>query len=239
MTDKLRTGLKVKFGLRAGSRLALGCALGVTLLTTGTPARADDDLPIDRKIFRGILEGLGLRRDGEAINYEERAPLVIPPSRALPPPENSAAEVAKNPAWPNDPDIARRKAEAAQERDRNIFEEREHEQNPLRPNELAPGPRPKKQARTDDGYRSSPYGGSDPQTPSQLGYKGNIFGTMFGGTPDEVTNFTKEPPRTALTAPPPGYQTPSPDQPYGLRKASTPPKATNYLESHGTVDSDR
>ena len=73
---------------------------------------ADDDVPIDTKIFRGILEGLGLRKDGEAINYQERAPLVIPPSRALPPPEKADAALANNPAWPKDPDVARRKIEA-------------------------------------------------------------------------------------------------------------------------------
>ena len=52
----------------------------------------------------------------------------------------------------------------------------------------------------------------------------------------DVGKFTGEPPRTALTEPPAGYQTPSPDQPYGVGKDSRLPKATNYLESHGTVD---
>ena len=70
------------------ARAALSLALGAALLATSLPARAaDDDVPIDRKIFGSILEGLGLRRDGEAINYQERPPLVIPPSRNLPPPE--------------------------------------------------------------------------------------------------------------------------------------------------------
>ena len=52
------------------------------------------------------MEGLGLQQDGEAINYQERAPLVIPPSRALPPPEKADAVVANNPAWPKDPDVS-------------------------------------------------------------------------------------------------------------------------------------
>ena len=38
----------------------------------------------------------------------------------------------------------------------------------------------------------------------------------------------------ALTEPPPGYQTPSPDQPYGVGKEPPPRKPTNYLERHGT-----
>jgi hypothetical protein len=33
---------------------------------------------------------------------------------------------------------------------------------------------------------------------------------------EEYGTFTGEPPRASLTDPPPGYQTPSPDQPYGI-----------------------
>ena len=43
--------------LHAGAALVLGAAL----MAGSVPARADDDTPIDRKIFRGVLEGLGLR----------------------------------------------------------------------------------------------------------------------------------------------------------------------------------
>jgi hypothetical protein len=43
---------------------------------------------------------------------------------------------------------------------------------------------------------------------------------MFSSAPwadkTETGTFTTEPPRDNLTAPPPGYQTPSPNQPYGL-----------------------
>ena len=49
---------------------------------------------------------------------------------------------------------------------------------------------------------------------------------MFGGNKEETVKFTGEPPRTSLTDPPPGYQTPSPDQPYGAGKAGAP-KATD------------
>src|SRR5471030_1266926 len=86
-------------------------ALGAAVLASPAPARAEEDnTPIDTKIFRGILEGIGLRRDGEAVlSYPERAPLVIPPGRTLPPPEKSDAIVAKNPAWPIDPDVKRAK----------------------------------------------------------------------------------------------------------------------------------
>jgi hypothetical protein len=43
---------------------------------------------------------------------------------------------------------------------------------------------------------------------------------MFGGQKAESKPFKQEPPRTALVQPPPGYQTPSPVQPYGIGKES-------------------
>ncbi|MBI2713438.1 MAG: hypothetical protein HYX37_03150 [Rhizobiales bacterium] len=216
---------------------ALSLALGAALLATSLPARAaDDDVSLDKKVFRGILEGLGLRKDGEAINYQERAPLVIPPSRALPPPEKSDAVVANNPAWPKDPDVTRRKREAEMERNRNISEEAERERNPLRPDQLTPGGDPRTVARRSQGdaYTATP---GDRLSAKEMNQKSTIWSSMFGSKDDEVAKFTQEPPRASLTAPPPGYQTPSPDQPYGVSKAA--PKATDYKETHGTLDSGR
>ena len=81
-------------------------------------AAEDEDVPLDTKLMRQFLKDLGLRRDGEGIEYRERAPLVVPPSRNLPPPQSEAA-VTANPAWPKDPDVAAaqgrgREEEAAQ-----------------------------------------------------------------------------------------------------------------------------
>ena len=219
---------------------ALGLALGAAVLAAPTIARAgDDDVPIDTKIVRSILEGLGLKKDGQAgIDYQERAPLVVPPSRDLPLPENEGAALRNNPAWPNDPDIARARAEAARNRHRNIQAEVEKEQNPLRPDELAPGAKYEGGARRASGdYRNMDdriAGGHYRLTPQELGSKS--FLGMFSATDPEVTRFTGEPPRTALTQPPAGYQVPAPDQPYGLGKEASKPKATNYLTTHGTYD---
>jgi hypothetical protein len=115
------------------------------------------------------------------------------------------------------------------EKNRNVSDEREREQNPLSPAQLTPGGRPKKrQARTDDGYQPPASGFGNQLSPSELGWKGNLFGAMFGDKKDETAKFTGEPPRSTLTDPPTGYQTPSPDQPYGVTTAP-PPKATdNY-----------
>jgi len=210
---------------------ALGLAFGIVALTGAVPARAaDDEVSIDQQIYRGIMDGLGFKRDGEpTINYQERAPLVIPPSRDLPAPERTDSITANNPSWPKDPDVARGKAQAAMEKNRNISDEREREQNPLRPDQLTPGGRDKRRQARDDGYQSSPNGYSNQLSPSELGYKGGFFGMFGGSTKEETKKFTGEPPRASLTDPPTGYQTPSPDQPYGLGKAGPPKAADDYL----------
>ena len=240
MTDNLRTDLAAKFSLRAVSRAALGCLLGAALLATGTPARAADDdadknVPIDTKIFRGIMESLGLQRSGNSINYQERAPLVLPPSRALPPPERSDAALANSAAWPKDPDVQREKQEAAQERNASMNPDEmvQTEASPLRPSQIAPGPKPRTKRVGDDGYRPSPNGYDSQSSPSQLGTRGSIFSGMFKKDDPESSSFTGEPPRSSLTEPPPGYQTPSPDQPYGVGKSKpVVPTSADYLRDH-------
>jgi hypothetical protein len=215
---------------------ALGLALGAAVLAMPAPAHAEEDVPLDTRILRGILEGIGLRKDGEPINYQERGPLVIPPGRALPPPEKSDAALANNPAWPIDPDVKRAKEEAARERSKslNADEELRNNERALRPDELTPGRKPRTARRTDpDAYQAPASGFGNPLAPSELGTKGTIFGKMFGKDVPDVGRFSGEPPRASLTAPPPGYQTPSPDQPYGVGKEK--PKATtsqDYVNDH-------
>ena len=224
--------------MQYAARAALGLALGAAMLAASAPARAGDDdrdPTFEEKIIGGFLEGLGLKRDGEAINYQERAPLVIPPGRDLPPPEKSDAVVANNPAWPKDPDVTRRKEEEKMERQRRKVgagEQIEHDQSVLRPNDLTPGGNPR---TPPSGRKVSSSLGVDGarMSPSELGYKGGLFGTMFSSKSDEQTvRFTGEPERSTLTDPPPGYQTPSPDQPYGAGKAA-PQQATDYLGTKG------
>lgn len=223
-----------KFHLTAA---AFGLALGAAVTAAAGPAHAADDGEwVDTKILRGILEGIGLRKDGEAtINYQERAPLVIPPRLDLPPPERKD-QAANNPAWPKDPDVQRAKEEAARERSQSMWagDRVREDARVLRPDELARGKQ--RQASRDDGYRASPNGYDSQMKPSELGYKGGLFGKMFGSKDDEVARFTGEPVRNELTDPPPGYQTPSPDQPYGLSKSTTNPAAKpgNYVIDHVT-----
>jgi hypothetical protein len=228
------TRLTTAFTLSAAFGLTLGA---VALLPNGVARAADDELSIDQKLMRSIMDGLGFKRDGEeTINYRERAPLVLPSSRDLPAPERSDSVTANNPAWPKDPDVARRKAEAALEKNRNVSDEREREQNPLRPDQLGPSGRSKKkQAPTDNGYEAPASGFGNQLLPSQLGAStSTVWNSMFGGKKEETAKFTGEPPRGSLTDPPPGYQTPSPDQPYGLGKAAAP-KPTDIYTTRGEL----
>ena len=219
----------IRLTMKSCVSTALGVAL-VSLLALSAPARAgDDDVPLDTKIFRNIMSSLGLKSaDDPQINY-----LVIPSDRSLPPPQTTDAAI-NNPAWPKDPDVARAKLQAAHERDRDVTAEMEHDSNPLRPDELTPGRKNSSRVRHVNAANPSVGGdGTERLRPSELGYKGGLFKKMFGGGDDqEAAKFTGEPPRTELTEPPPGYQTPSPDQPYGNAKAA-PPKADNSYITRG------
>jgi len=221
---------------RAFSGLALGLTLAVTVLAAPGSARAaDDETPLDTKIMRGILEGIGLQRENRVINYQERPPLVIPPSKSLPPPERSDAVIANNPAWPKDPDVERAKAEAARERTTVIWagDEAQKQDSVLRGKDLGPGPSAKRSASR-AGKSESNWSSDDPRLkPSELGYKGGLFSSIFGGNETETAKFTGEPPRATLTEPPPGYRTPSPAQPYGVGAGENAPKAIDYATTHG------
>lgn len=222
---------------------ALSLVLAAAVLAVPSQAfAADDEEAFDTKFFRGILEGIGLQRDEKIINYQERAPLVIPPSKTLPPPERSNALIANNPAWPKDPDVLRAKEDAARERERQTMTADEviaRDSRPLRPDELTPGAKSRTMKRA---ARTTQQAGTWSEqnqrlSPSQLGYTGGLFTNMFGGRDEEVAKFTGEPPRLSLTEPPPGYQTPSPDQPYGMSERAVAPKAANpYLERGTTTD---
>ena len=79
-------------------------------------ARAGDD-DNSSSVIDKIMEAIGLRDPNgnyEGINYNERSPLVVPPTRDLPPPAASTAPPAPN--WPKDPDMLRRAKAKAKEK---------------------------------------------------------------------------------------------------------------------------
>lgn len=189
-----------------GGMLAVGFAFGTAM------AEDDEEESLDTKFFKNLL---GLN-EAPPIEYRERSPLVVPPSRDLPVPENAA--VAPAPSWPKDADRQPKKKKAAAKR-----KDWDEEARPLSPYELDKGRKagagltPTNTVREERGA---------PLRPDELGYRGGVFGSLFGANKEkgETAVFTGEPPRTTLTAPPSGYMTPSPNQPYGLSAKKEAPK---------------
>ncbi len=207
-------------------------AAGLAFLAAPGLARAGDDSDASsfyNKTFGRVLEGLGLKKsDGDdEIHYRERPPLVLPNGRDLPPPEKS--EAVLNPTWPKDPDVKRRKLIEEHEKHRDVEAERLREQNPLPPDQIAPGPRPRNASISTGPGRSGATDFGSILSPSELGYKGGLLGKIFHSKDADEARFTGEPPRTELTDPPPGYQTPSPDQPYGVVGGVKPKAENDYL----------
>jgi hypothetical protein len=213
---------------RKFTRFALAATLGMAVVMgcAGTFAHAaddDDDELLDTKIFKGILKGLGLRKDGAGIEYRERSPLVLPPGNqlnVLPSPED-VANSKKAANWPDDPDIKRVKLRREQERKRKP-QEPGVDDKPLSPSQMTEG-KPTVGPTTPRGGEApgkSMEGSAQPSTNAELGSKGflNMFKTGFWAPKEEYTPFTGEPQRSSLTEPPPGYRTPSPNQPYGVGK---------------------
>ena len=117
--------------------------------------------------------------------------------------------VARNPAWPKDPDVRRRNeavSTAGQKaRLQGAAETMVEEGRPLRPNELNVGDRACRAPAASRILTQS----ARPLPPSALGGKGLM--DLFSSKSDKPGNreFTNEPPRASLTDPPIGYQTPS------------------------------
>ena len=166
-----------------------------------------------------ILNTLGLHdpfAPQYGINYSERSPLVVPPTRDLPPPQSSNGPPAPN--WPVDPEIRARAAAKSDDSVRPAPDYVTDSSRPLRPDEL---------------NAVNPPGTNDQSSPSELGAKKPGIFSFDWLKQEDYGTFTGEPPRVSLTDPPPGYQTPSPDQPYGIvpeKKIYKPPTLGERME---------
>jgi hypothetical protein len=190
--------------------------LGIGLVMTVGAARAqdadDDDKTFEEKIIEGIMAGIGgTNMDNRGIDYRERSPLVVPPRLDLPPPVAATSEV-KDPNWPKDPDLARRKAAIAA-RKKEVKDPIEAAR-PLTPSELNVGRTAAPSHASNEPEQPGNSLTNPMMSPSQLGFDGKLS-TIFGGNKAEVAPFKGEPTRESLTQPPAGYQTPSPNFAYG------------------------
>lgn len=212
------SALRRNVGHRSWMRVAHGAALAVFVICAGAAsARAGDaDDPnatqaSNKSLYDKMLDVIGLTGRG-AIQYSERSPLVVPPTRDLPPPGANAQPAVPN--WPKDPDIARVHQAKAKEKPSAHPDWVVENSRVLSPSELsAPGKDPTATPTT-PGPSCGPADCPDQLKPQKT--FSNYFDWM---KKEQYGTFTGEPPRTSLTEPPPGYLTPSPDQPYGIGPA--------------------
>jgi hypothetical protein len=206
----LHKHLKSRVLIRATLAAAVAAALTSASFSVALAGEDDDD----DSFLAKFMTGLGLKRaiDYNPINYGERSPLVVPPSRDLPPPV--AASAPATPAWPKDPDVKRRKeAKTKQKKVTNATYDLTEDSRPLRPDELEKGRIPGR----DEGKAAPNHGDSAQRQSSQaeLGNRKSFFNFNWFKK-EEYSTFTGEPTRAELTEPPVGYRTPSADQPYGI-----------------------
>lgn len=196
-------------------RVFMACACGALLAFPAASASAqDDEDTFEQKIIKNILGGMGVDVGRPGIDYRERSPLVIPPTRDLPPPQ-AGDPAMRNPAWPREPE--RRVVTRTKPNVRATANEPGTE-SLLTPDELRRGASARaSRVTTPSGNASMEEANvGRPMSPSQLG-SSSIFNwnTLMGTGLNEQATFTGEPTRGALTQPPPGYQTPSSAHPYG------------------------
>jgi hypothetical protein len=235
LTDLRLTDLRLagwRRGLMAGiAAVALAGAISVSAPSVALANDDDDEESLETKFIKGLF---GINNGG-SIDYRERPPLVVPPNLGqLPRPEASA--VANTPAWPKDPEIVERKKRAAAKKNQKRRSS-EDDDRALSPAELnaygraAPG----SSAPNPTGPQDAESDSQRAQRPSELGYKGGLFGGLFkDNTKPEVATFTNEPTRNELTQPPAGYRTPSASHPYGLTPRQERGKPYDYVNKRGT-----
>ena len=193
-----------------GSRSGRGAVLGLGLLgfalAAGQPARAADDGY--ENVFSSVLDSVGIIKSDPPpeIEYRERPPLVLPPSATLPKPASAPQRSA---AWPQDPDVLKRRKASADAR---------------APNSLDPSQSNKGILLSKDELLKG-RGQDEPVRPNTCGNDGNQRGCLVinpdelkaendrwnAANPQKTDTLVagKEPPREWLTEPPKGYMKPA------------------------------
>jgi hypothetical protein len=221
------------FGLAVLS-LSLGLAV-----TAGSARAADNDgRTFSEKVsdgFYGMIRGTNM--DNRGIDYRERSPLVVPPTLDLPPPSNASGDTQQMANWPKDPDEHQRKAVIAAKKKNappvaRVMVSTAGAAVQAQPINIAPPVAPQDApvpGTTRPAYASDRNGTAliDPvyDKPGDLFTGGAAdladtigMGNLFGGKKTAPVDPGTEPARQALTQPPIGYQTPSPNYAYGEEK---------------------
>jgi len=179
--------------------LPLGAALA--FFVSAAPSMAEEDgLSGTWNTLKGFV-GVPDEKDKGSIEYRERAPLVIPPKLStLPPPQAPAAR--RDAQWPNDPDVAARRAAAADARRPVSHVNDRVSSGALTQEEL-------KRGKIDQGpqdTRADCRAGSN--TPGCLYATWDELSVKKAGGDDSTDTIVagQEPPRRYLTDPPAGYR---------------------------------
>jgi hypothetical protein len=166
-------------------------------LAASAPAYAQSDGVFMKDVLTtlGVIDG-----DKPQLDYRERAPLVVPPKLDLPKPGNPQEVTARNPAWPNDPDVAARKKAIAEAR------------KPVPNNMSNDGPisgRPTPAAELQRGRKVGAAqdvpGDIRPDNASRISPT-ELRRTAIMPEGDALIATGQEPERTDLTQPPSGYR---------------------------------
>src|ERR1700742_4713886 len=192
-----------------------GALLALPVAASAQQAQDDDEDTFEQKIIKNILGGMGVDVGRPGIDYRERSPLVIPPTRDLPPPQ-AAGTATSNPAWPKESD---RKVVTRKSNNTRATHNEPGSESALTPDELNRGINPRAPRVTDPSQNTGSIEEANigrPVSPTQLNNKGIFNWSAIMGTHlNEQGKFEGEPTRGALTQPPAGYQTPSAAYPYG------------------------
>lgn len=195
--------------------LALVAALGVTALWATSASAFDDGY---QNVFSSVLTAVGVMPPERTpdIDYRERPPLVVPPKAALAAPKTAlakpqAAGAGRSAAWPQDPDVIRRRKEADEDRLPviGIFDKRQADQRPESKEEMLK-------------HRAALNGPDDPATmycreqehsdahcrigPAELKAQGDRYRAANPEASTDVITAGVEPERKYLTEPPTGYR---------------------------------
>jgi hypothetical protein len=198
--------------VRVAVLAAVGCALAVA---AGSPARAQEGV-----LFKNLLGDFGIiDKERETIDYRERPPLVVPPKMELRQPVDPSAVALRNPAWPNDPDVAaKKKAEEEARKPVARSDSSVSQGGRLTPEQIRAG-------------RKVAGGQGDPNEPRRtygdrvlLLSPDELRATATKASEKSALAYGVEPPRTDLTQPPPGYRLPAGNAPLKTTQEAPAPR---------------
>ncbi|MCO5092296.1 hypothetical protein [Bosea sp. (in: a-proteobacteria)] len=175
------------------------------LVLAASPAFAQEGM-----LFYNLMKGVFGKGEAGDIDYRNRAPLVVPPNSTLPPPQQAASE--RNAAWPNDPDVQRRRDEANPAPFTTVLG---LQSNPrMSPQEIRRG----RTTRQPTGSAST-LGDSAYDTAIQPIRVGRELAARQNQIDQDALAYGAEPPRRTLAEPPAGYRRPASTAPLGPGQA--------------------